>query len=460
MRCWILSGWLLFTLVSARAAGAPGPRLVFAHYMVCFATYGETVDAYKREINEAQAAGIDGFALNIGAWDDIQSYYKKRVALMYDAAEQLGTGFKLFFSVDFGEPTNVVQMVKAYGNRAASLRHNGEIVLSAYGWNDVPSKGWPGMDWTHAIIGKLEQDGLPIFFIPYFFSDPVRELPSYASGASILLKYGSLLDGIFWWGAAGLPPELVQSNDNYRRAARDAGKLFMASVAPAYWGHKQPGLGRRYYEFDGGEGMVLQWLALITNRPDWIEINTWNDFNESTYVAPVEDAGAYFAELKTPQRSPHAGYLELSKRYIQWFKTGTEPAIDRDELFYFYRPHPKDAVATDTNDFPVGWRTGDVQDTLHLTAYLIAPAELQIVSGTNSAFRALPAGMSHVRVPFVAGSQHFTLRRATYTVLTAEGPAISSKIVNYNFFPVSGFARSSNARPAAPERVQVSGQSN
>ena len=28
-------------------------------------------------------------------------------------------------------------------------------------------------------------------------------------------------------------------------------------------------------------------------RLDWVEICTWNDFNESTYVAPVEDPGVF-----------------------------------------------------------------------------------------------------------------------------------------------------------------------
>src|SRR5215831_3602521 len=90
-----VAGVLLFSCTVAIAPAAT-PHYVFAHYMVCFATYGQSIDGYKREIQEAQAAGIDGFALNVGAWDDTQAYYKTRVEMMYQAAEQLGTGFKLF----------------------------------------------------------------------------------------------------------------------------------------------------------------------------------------------------------------------------------------------------------------------------------------------------------------------------------------------------------------------------
>src|SRR5262245_45612125 len=162
------------------------PHYVFAHYMVAYATYGETVEAYRREIMEAQAANIDGFALNVGAWDDVQSYYKRRVALIYQAAEELGTAFTLFFSVDFEDPTNIVNMVESYANRTNTFRYHGKVVLSSYGHNPVPSMGWPGMDWTNAIIGKLTQDGTPIFFIPYFFSDPVHELPNSTDAYQVL----------------------------------------------------------------------------------------------------------------------------------------------------------------------------------------------------------------------------------------------------------------------------------
>src|SRR5579885_2344948 len=69
-------------MVNARTLLAAGTHYVFAHYTVCYADYGETVDGYKRDIQEAQAAGIDGFALNMGAYDNVQAYYSNRVALI------------------------------------------------------------------------------------------------------------------------------------------------------------------------------------------------------------------------------------------------------------------------------------------------------------------------------------------------------------------------------------------
>jgi len=132
-------------LWSAFPATAAAPHYVFAHYMVCYATYGDfgpdtnsTIAGYKRDIQDAQAAGIDGFVLNMNAYNDpTQMYYNTRVAEIYEAAEQLGTGFKLFFSVNYAGESNVVNMVETYAQRTNSFRYNGKLVLSAYGENNV-----------------------------------------------------------------------------------------------------------------------------------------------------------------------------------------------------------------------------------------------------------------------------------------------------------------------------------
>ena len=88
---WVVSAIgviLLLPMTGVAAAtneGKPSAlpkHYVFAHYMVCFAAYGERVEDYKREIQEAQAAGIDGFALNCGAWHN-EPHYPRRTKAIY-----------------------------------------------------------------------------------------------------------------------------------------------------------------------------------------------------------------------------------------------------------------------------------------------------------------------------------------------------------------------------------------
>ena len=444
---------------NALAAPADWPHYVFAHYMVCYSDYGQTVDGFKQDILDAQAAGIDGFALNVNAYNDpTQPYYNTNIALMYDAAEQLGTGFKLFFSVNYSGESNIVNMVETYARRTNTFTYHGRVVLSAYGENDVPSQGWPGLDWTNAILGQLAADGYPVYFVPYFFSDPVSEIPSHANAMEVTTNYANLVDGLFCWTAAGLPSELATANSNYIAAVHSAGKLVMAGIAPNYWGSVQYGLGRRYYETDGGEGLTAEWLNIIANQPDAVEIGTWNDFNESTYVSPIENPGQYEESTQTPVRYSHKGYLELSKRYIAWYKTGNPPPLNQDAIFYFYRTHGMNLPASNINEILVGWRTGDIADLIYTTVYLTAPASLEIVSGTNGVTNSLPAGISNVRTPFASGTQQFTLRRDHKTVATVQGPNIWPEIQYYDFFPASGYAYADSTNSDLRIAVQPASQ--
>jgi hypothetical protein len=107
-------------------------------------------------------------------------------------------------------------------------------------------------------------------------------------------------------------------------------------------------------------------------------------------------------------------------------------------LFYFYRLHPKDAVAKD--DRPVKAFHGDVQDVLYVTTMMTAPAELRVTSGTTKSVHRLAPGIQHLRVPFSCGPQRFTVDRNGKPILSQDGEPIRDRIDRYDFFPTSGFA--------------------
>jgi glucan endo-1,3-alpha-glucosidase len=149
--------------------GRAGKHYVFAHYMVCFAAYGERVEDYQREIREAQSAGIDGFVLNCGAWHN-EPHYPRRSKAIYQAAQELGTGFKLFFSVDFaglkrhppGEfESYVFDMVKTYGHHPNQFMVDGRTVVSTFA-------GGQGIAWKKDILAPLKAAGYDVFLVPFF----------------------------------------------------------------------------------------------------------------------------------------------------------------------------------------------------------------------------------------------------------------------------------------------------
>jgi len=213
---------LIFATV-ARPASATAPHYVFAHYMVCYAEYGQSVQGYQQEIQAAQAAGIDGFALDVGEWNGPDWYYKTNVELIYEAAESLNTGFKLFFSVDMGSTNDIVQMISAYANRTNSFYYNNRLVVSSFLLNSL--------NWTNGVFQPLQTMGISnIFFIPYFQTEAGFTWQTIGPGAGSLLSEYSFLDGLFVF-ASGTPSTVTNLDSGYGQACKSAGKLFMAGCS-------------------------------------------------------------------------------------------------------------------------------------------------------------------------------------------------------------------------------------
>jgi glucan endo-1,3-alpha-glucosidase len=424
----ILPVFLLLQLAAPRLlASVSTNHFVFAHYMVCYDDYGETLAGFEQDILDAQAAGVDGFALNCGEWVGPDWYYQTNVNLMYQAAEQLGTGFKLFFSVDETNVTDIVAMISSHASSSNSFRYQGKLVVSTSGQSSV--------DWQNSVFPALANEGISVFFVPYFLRAPGTPM-NYASISNVVAEYNGILNGLFYF-AAGTISTVTNGNASYEQACQSGGKLFMGGYSPTYWGNAQPAAGRPYFESQGGEGTVAQWMWIITNQPDWVEIVTWNDFGESTYSTPINNPGQYESPAQTPYRYCHSGYLELSKRYIAWYKTGQEPPMNQDALYYFYRIHSTNLVAS--NDIPVTAFNGPVADVIYNTLFLTAPAQLEITSGTNLVTNSLAAGLQQLETPFAPGPQIFNLRRNGALVMTVSGPPILSSITNYDYFPASGY---------------------
>ena len=205
-------------------------RPVFANYMVCFAAYGVNMEGFKREIREAQAAGIDGFALNEGAWHD-EPMYVQRTQMLFQAAKELGTNFQFIFSLDLAtlKPGYILEILKTYVTHPNYYQYQGRPLVTTF-------MGELGVDWQN-IRKQLKADGLDMCFVPFFYPRPnVTELPDYAAVKEHFAKWNSTVDGYFFFGAAGTAEQLTASNAAYIKVAREDHKLVMSSFTPFYWG--------------------------------------------------------------------------------------------------------------------------------------------------------------------------------------------------------------------------------
>ncbi len=424
-------------------------KKVFAHYMVCIPTYGgdSKIEDYQREIRAAQAAGIDGFALNCGGWTLREPHYKKRSLLIYQAAKELGTGFKLFISADYASGLTSEEtrdMVETFRTHPNQFRKDGKPVLSTFGGGRVQAD----------FVSKEFTGSRAIVYVPFYYPHPAAEMPKQAQVDQVFRDYPTL-DGFFHFGAAGTPAQITESNHLLAQKWLGAGKLFMASVTPYY-----RGLGGNYRVYDsrGFEGLAQQWEGAIRDNATWVEIVTWNDWGEASYVAPFgAPAQTQFWNNHWGPMLSHAALLKASRYYIDWYKSGRQPAITEDAFYYSYRQHPKSVSA---EKLPGG--AVKLADEVFVSLFLTAPARLTVHSGANEKCFDVSNGVTHLSMPFAPGAQRFVLTRGSETVIDKTGEQeISATDAWGNFNIFAGEAKPLTVRvlnTAGGPQIHVNGK--
>jgi glucan endo-1,3-alpha-glucosidase len=424
------------------------PKLVFAHYMVSNRDYGFGVEAYKHDIRDAQAYGIDGFMLNLGSWS---GNYKIDLPNIYKAAEELGSGFKLCLSVDMtGNLTaeQIQELVRTYANHPNEFLYQGRPVLTTYSGGQQNGQGAPALDfWMNQVLAPLRKAGINVYFVPFFRPDG-RKSPSYEE---VLKNYNAwwnkVADGGFAFAIPSVSGTTITptESENYAKVFHDAGKSYMAPVLPQYWGSRQP--KRRYFAFQGAAGLEAQWQSILNvQKPEWVELVTWNDFDEATHFTPIDDVNKYwpFITHKTLGfYQNRIGLVKLDQYYIDWYKhysptDAPPPPGGKDNLYYIYRTQSKDLKCDDPKG-PVTSIYGDVQDDLFVTTILTAPATLRVTSGGTVTSYNLKTGLQNTSISFKAGAQKFELVRNNQTVIAGDGPDIDSAITEYNYIYTSGW---------------------
>jgi len=411
-----LAAWGGCAAATEQGSGAE-PRLVFAHYMVCCPLAGEqvTVDDFLADISAAHAAGIDGFALNCGEWNG-SPRYKRNAAMLFEAARRFGSDFKLFFSADragapFGydiSADEAADMVVRYHDHPNQLRYQGRPVLSTF-------TGDPA--WFQAIRAKIRQQiGEDVFLVPSFFPPSRHEVPN-AQDLSELASQSKDFDGFFYFGAAGASDDLANAIRLNAEQWSKSGKLFMAGITPYYRGLYS---NYRVFENNGYDGLMKQWIAAIQSNTNWVELVTWNDWSEDTYFSPLgatDDAMRWTREWGF--LLSHDGFLAATRYFSAWFKSGHQPAIDDEQVFYAYRLHRRYAPGRPGPlEAKIGWPVGvlDLADQIYIFSLLRSPAEIVLKDGPSPQTAALDAGAHVTSLPMQSGPVSLAVIRNGMTI--------------------------------------------
>jgi glucan endo-1,3-alpha-glucosidase len=425
----------LVTCLSSYTYAVPSSiqgKFVAAHWMVS----GVAVD-YKKHIQLAQANGVDAFALNFGGWN-LETYrevWLKSIADIFAAAQALNSNFRLFFSFDLTSALtkqNVLDLATQYGAHPNHLWYQNKMFLSTFEGANAP------FNWDTDIKAVLAAKGLPVYFVPMFNQWQAPAPNAYP-----------FVDGLFRW----TNPSLGFANDikvdaDYAALRAANGKTWMAGVAPWFFTHYN---SKNWGNPEDDQIFFDKWERLLELKPDFIELVTWNDHGESSYLGPVEGV----IDDQTWARLSHDALLDLSSYYHTAFKTGRKPAITEEKAYYFYRTHSLNAKAT--ND-PLGLPEEMKQQKDHIFVItMLASAATVIVKSGSKTYDpiSVPAGAHKVGVPFHQGVQTVTVHRGNTQVMGGTGDTpISDNIRLYNGNIVAGMMTANGGQVPIPDTTK------
>jgi len=111
-----------------------------------------------------------------------------------------------------------------------------------------------------------------------------------------------------------------------------------------------------------------------------------------------------------------------------------EPSITKDQIFFFYRAHSKDAKPSTDDGLPPVQNQDALDDNIYVTVFLTAPGTVVIESGSINKTFGISNGINTVYCPWQEGQQTVYLIRNGNTVLQKTGVMkIDNQIKTANF---------------------------
>lgn len=307
---WMVVGWAQ----AAPLAQSSSDPLVLAFYYTWFDENTWTYDRLSdlpaepytsrdrgvmgRHIDQAKAAGIDAFLV---AWygPGGGNQTEPNLAALLEEAATRNFKIGILFETDSpflggtGAVTNALQhALSVHASQPAFLRVDGRPVI--FFWRPTLYS----VDTWRTIRSQVD--------------------PSYGSiwiGEGVNTAYLAVFDGHHLYSNTWNPPaDLTATNQKFAgqvAAVRDQQgvyKFWVATVMPGYNDMRiRPGSGFAR-DREGGAYFERSWQAAIASNPNWVVLNSFNEWPEGTYIEPSQAFGSHF--------------LSLNAAWSQQFKAG------------------------------------------------------------------------------------------------------------------------------------------
>jgi len=351
----------------------------------------------RTEIGQAQSVGIDGFAVDVLAPRATSDVIDR---ILQAAAEV--RNFTVLITTDMSSPLGAMTAadfaaeVAPYLTAPAAYHlSDGRPVLGAW-FAERNAPAW----WVSVFDILRDKFKLSVAFVPTFCI--VADNPE---------KFAPFSYGFSMWGGRD-PDAMTTVNVGHGspvdviRRARQLGKLWMQ---PVVFQDSRP-KDAAFEEAANSLTNRLSWQLADQQNAEWVQLITWNDYAESTGMAPSVVHGWRI--------------LDMNAYDIVRFKLGRPPPIVRDALFVSYRVQPVSArpVYAESSPMKVS-ETVPPRDTIEVLAFATAPSRISIRAGTQNYSCTVPAGRGNCVFPLSLGSISAEMWRDGAVVATARSNA-------------------------------------
>ncbi|KAI5809829.1 putative alpha 1,3-glucanase, GH71 family [Peziza echinospora] len=338
---------------------------VFAHFMHGLtASYNQ--DTWTADINAAKAAGIDGFALNIGPTD---AWTETQLDNAYAVADKLG--FKMLISFDqlccgTWEVEHVSRLINKYKGRPSQFKVGDKPFVSTFeGTNFIEQ-------WAQV---RSQTGGIYL-------------VPDWASlGPDGFKQHVGKVEGAFAWDAWSITPKQKDTNqDKLWKERLGPGKAYMMAVSP--WFYTNLPQYNKNWMWKGDSLWYTRWEQVLDIMPDFVEIITWNDYGESHYISPIRGESIVAGANKYVDGMPHDGWRFILPYYIAAYKAGNRNVpVQEEGVAYWYRKTPMGACADGGTTcsppgYPAQYKAAECsEDAVFVTSLATEPSDVEVSIG-------------------------------------------------------------------------------
>ncbi len=378
------------------------------------------------EIRRALRAGIDGFAIDAWAGGDDA---KRMFTALITVARDHDYPFEVTICLDPGIQGNpgltdsIRWMLEQHGDNPKLARRDGKPLIFGYMSNFIGFRHGAGVlaqqsahagadprelrldrdlrltpeGWAILADGHraMERDIGQALYFHYCMSAFFHQVPNALHNEDTLRDAAAFMAGRFdaVGSFLGHGPRYDRMAEAVRAAGAEWSQPLYYQYENLYWG------GNRISR--GSEILRATWESAIRNGATLIQFVTWNDYTENTHLAPGYET--------------RYAVMDLNRHYVDWWKTGVEPAATHDRIYLFFRKYPVEATI-----FPFQPIQPERDGVIEVLTILPAPARLRLV-GRDAEWEA-PAGLSWQHFPVTPGPLVVELLRDGDVQVRLESP--------------------------------------